>query len=190
MPYVIASAFISSVIRSAILHGCIFPAKVVCSTLRRLIGCPLARRRQRPLVNHLDLSPHFAGVMLSLTNFAGSVGSVLTPVATGLILKDDPTAVVTRKGMRNFAIWKLRIGVRFIQMLYMFASAVVMGFIRGSIGVAVLAMNDATRRDDTYIQIHHWDRRIQGAILSSFFFGYALMLLPAELYFKRIGGKL
>ncbi|KOB64701.1 Sodium-dependent phosphate transporter, partial [Operophtera brumata] len=75
-------------------------------------------------------------------------------------------------------------------MLYMFASAVVMGFIRGSIGVAVLAMNDATRRDDTYIQIHHWDRRIQGAILSSFFFGYALMLLPAELYFKRIGGKL
>lgn len=43
-------------------------------------------------------------------------------------------------------------------MAYMLASAVVLGFVRGSIGVAVLAMNDATRRGDTYIQVSTQNR--------------------------------
>ncbi|XP_026735216.1 putative inorganic phosphate cotransporter [Trichoplusia ni] len=43
------------------------------------------------MVNHLDLSPQFAGVMLSLTNFAGSLGSITTPVVTSIILRNDPS---------------------------------------------------------------------------------------------------
>jgi fucose permease len=42
---------------------------------------------------------------------------------------------------------------------------------------------------DYLFQIHNWDMKIQGTILSSFFFGYALLLIPAELVLKRIGGK-
>uniref|UniRef100_A0A2H1W184 SFRICE_028052 n=1 Tax=Spodoptera frugiperda TaxID=7108 RepID=A0A2H1W184_SPOFR len=42
------------------------------------------------MVNHLDLSPQFAGVLLSLTNFAGGIGSILTPVVTSYILQNDP----------------------------------------------------------------------------------------------------
>lgn len=47
-----------------------------------------------------------------------------------------------------------KIGVRHIQMMYMLASAISMGFIRGSMGVAVLAVIDPTRRDDTYIKVN------------------------------------
>ncbi|KAJ8721775.1 hypothetical protein PYW08_004177 [Mythimna loreyi] len=83
-----------------------------------------------------------------------------------------------------------KIGVRHIQMIYMLASSITMGFIRGSMGVAVLAVTDQTRRDDTYIQIHNWDGKVQGAVLASFFFGYAVMLIPSELYLRNIGGKL
>lgn len=46
-----------------------------------------------------------------------------------------------------------KIGVRHIQMLYMFASAIVIGIIRASMGVAVLAISDPTRRNDTYIKV-------------------------------------
>ncbi|KAJ8731683.1 hypothetical protein PYW07_004847 [Mythimna separata] len=45
------------------------------------------------MVNHLDLSPQFAGVLLSLTNFAGGIGSIITPVITSFILKNDPTDI-------------------------------------------------------------------------------------------------
>ncbi|XP_026735215.1 putative inorganic phosphate cotransporter [Trichoplusia ni] len=96
--------------------------------------------------------------------------------------QDGCYGVITKTGFK--------IGIRHVQMMYMLASSLAVGFIRGSMGVAVLAVNDQTRRNDTYIQIHNWDGKIQGAVLSSFFFGYALMLLPSELYFKKIGGKL
>ncbi|CAG5058469.1 unnamed protein product [Parnassius apollo] len=84
---------------------------------------------------------------------------------------------------------KFKIGVRHVQMLYMFLSTVVMGAMRGCIGIEVLAIVDSTRRNDSYIHIHDWDRRVQGTIISSFFFGYALMLIPAEFYLKRLGDK-
>ncbi|XP_068633482.1 putative inorganic phosphate cotransporter [Battus philenor] len=84
---------------------------------------------------------------------------------------------------------KFKIGVRHVQMLYMFLCAVVMGALRGGVGVQLLAVVDSSRRNDTYIQIQDWDRRVQGTILSSFFFGYALMLLPAEMYLKKLGDK-
>lgn len=40
-----------------------------------------------------------------------------------------------------------------------------------------------------YLQIHNWDTRVQGTILSSFLFGYALMVVPAELHLRRLGDK-
>ncbi|XP_063892062.1 putative inorganic phosphate cotransporter [Helicoverpa armigera] len=96
--------------------------------------------------------------------------------------EDGYQGVITKNGFK--------IGVRHLQMMYMLASSITMGFIRGSMGVAVLAVTDPTRRDDTYIQIHNWDGKIQGAVLSSFFFGYSLMLMPSELLLRKIGGKL
>ncbi|XP_026315266.1 putative inorganic phosphate cotransporter [Hyposmocoma kahamanoa] len=84
---------------------------------------------------------------------------------------------------------KFTIGVRHVQILYMWVCGAVFGAIRGSTGVVVVALTDNNRINDTYIQIHQWDRRIQGTIFSSFFLGYALMLLPAELFLKKLCGK-
>ncbi|XP_075977491.1 putative inorganic phosphate cotransporter [Anticarsia gemmatalis] len=96
--------------------------------------------------------------------------------------EDGHYGVITKNG--------LKIGVRHLQMMYMLASSIAVGIMRGSLGVAVLATNDQSRINDTYIQIHSWDGRIQGAVLSSFFIGYAAMLVPSEVFFKRIGGKM
>lgn len=38
-------------------------------------------------------------------------------------------------------------------------------------------------------QIHNWSQSIQGIILSSYFFGYALFLIPAEVYLAQLGEK-
>ncbi|XP_045772827.1 putative inorganic phosphate cotransporter [Maniola jurtina] len=85
---------------------------------------------------------------------------------------------------------KFKLGVRHLQMLYMFVCSLVLGMLRGSNGIGVLAIADYTRKNDTYVPIHNWDMRIQGTVLSSFLFGYALILVPAELYLKQVVDKL
>nr|XP_034831921.1 putative inorganic phosphate cotransporter [Maniola hyperantus] len=85
---------------------------------------------------------------------------------------------------------KFKLGVRHLQMLYMFVCSLVLGMMRGSNGIGVLAIADYTRKNDTYVPIHNWDMRIQGTVLSSFLFGYALVLVPAELYLKQVVDKL
>ncbi|KAL4708198.1 hypothetical protein ACJJTC_005340 [Scirpophaga incertulas] len=95
--------------------------------------------------------------------------------------QDGCDGVVTKKGFM--------LGIRHLQIVYMMACTAAMAAIRGSIGIAVIAINDQERLNDTYIQIHSWDRRIQGTVLSSFFFGYALVLVPAELIIRNLNGK-
>ncbi|XP_059058441.1 putative inorganic phosphate cotransporter [Achroia grisella] len=87
---------------------------------------------------------------------------------------------------KNF---KFRLGIRHLQLLYMFLMCAAMGALRVSPSVAMLAVTDTSRLNDTYIQIKNWDRKTQGVILYSFFMGYAIMLVPGELFLKRIGGK-
>lgn len=44
-------------------------------------------------VNHIDISPNFAGTMMSLSNFVANMIASLAPIVTGLILTD----VVSRR---------------------------------------------------------------------------------------------
>ncbi|XP_047991934.1 putative inorganic phosphate cotransporter isoform X2 [Leguminivora glycinivorella] len=60
---------------------------------------------------------------------------------------------------------------------------------RSSMGVAILAMTDKSRRNDTSVKIYDWDKETQGLILSSFFWGYIIMQIPGGLLSKRFGGK-
>lgn len=39
-------------------------------------------------------------------------------------------------------------------------------------------------------QIYDWDKKTQGVILSSFFWGYMMMQIPAGVLAKKYGGKL
>ncbi|XP_013134079.1 PREDICTED: putative inorganic phosphate cotransporter [Papilio polytes] len=80
-------------------------------------------------------------------------------------------------------------GVRHLQSVCMCLCMISLFIARGSMAVAVLAMTDHTRSKSTGITIYEWDKNIQGLILSSFFWGYTLMQIPAGLLAKRYGGK-
>lgn len=41
------------------------------------------------MVNHMDLSPNFAGSLMGLTNSIANIMSILGPLAVGLILTDN-----------------------------------------------------------------------------------------------------
>lgn len=41
------------------------------------------------LSNHLDLSPNFAGLLMGITNGLANITSVLGPMVTGFIVKDE-----------------------------------------------------------------------------------------------------
>jgi MFS family permease len=39
------------------------------------------------LVNHLDIGPRYAGVLMGLTNTIGTIPGILAPIITGLIVQ-------------------------------------------------------------------------------------------------------
>lgn len=48
------------------------------------------------MVNHMDLSPNFAGSLMGLTNSLANTMSILGPITVGLILTDDSDTEVSR----------------------------------------------------------------------------------------------
>lgn len=48
------------------------------------------------MVNHMDLSPNFAGNLMGLTNSIANIMSVLGPIAVGLILTDNHDIEVSK----------------------------------------------------------------------------------------------
>lgn len=47
-----------------------------------------------------------------------------------------------------------KLGVRHLQMLYMFVTSICVGILRGCVGVSMVAVNDEDRRNDTYIKVY------------------------------------
>lgn len=41
------------------------------------------------LINHMDLSPNYAGVLMGLTNFVSNIVSIIAPLMVGVIVGDD-----------------------------------------------------------------------------------------------------
>ncbi|KAI8436409.1 hypothetical protein MSG28_010005 [Choristoneura fumiferana] len=81
------------------------------------------------------------------------------------------------------------IGVRHFHMLLIAFCATVIYVMRSSMGVAVLAMTDTSKSNSSTIEIYEWSEEIRGVILSSFFWGYTIMQIPAGILAKRFGGK-
>ncbi|KAJ8865877.1 hypothetical protein PR048_033400 [Dryococelus australis] len=48
-------------------------------------------------VNHLDISPRFAGILMSFTNCLANVAGLLAPVTAGYIIHDRPTQAAWRE---------------------------------------------------------------------------------------------
>jgi MFS family permease len=46
------------------------------------------------MVNHLDIAPNYAGILMGLANTAGTLPGIISPVLTGLILGNDEQSVV------------------------------------------------------------------------------------------------
>ncbi|XP_073955801.1 putative inorganic phosphate cotransporter [Choristoneura fumiferana] len=74
-------------------------------------------------------------------------------------------------------------------MLLIAFCATVIYVMRSSMGVAVLAMTDTSKSNSSTIEIYEWSEEIRGVILSSFFWGYTIMQIPAGILAKRFGGK-
>ncbi|KAL0839185.1 hypothetical protein ABMA28_017153 [Loxostege sticticalis] len=87
------------------------------------------------------------------------------------------------------AIIPYGIGIRHLQMASMTMVVIALMGARASMGIAVLAMSDEKRRNDTGIEIYEWEKKTQSLILSSFFWGYVIMQIPAGILAKNFGGK-
>ncbi|GBP75625.1 Putative inorganic phosphate cotransporter [Eumeta japonica] len=79
-----------------------------------------------------------------------------------------------------------RFKIRYLQTMMMFLCSGVLYVVRSSMGVAILAMT--TPRNNTEIEVYQWSENVRGMVLSSFFWGYTLLQIPAGVLAKRFGG--
>lgn len=92
-------------------------------------------------------------------------------------------------GRLSVSAKKFGFGIRHVQMICMSFCMIALYMARSSLGVAILAMTDVSRKNDTNVEVYNWDKKTQGLILSSFFWGYMTMQIPAGLLAKKYGGK-
>ena len=65
-----------------------YTAMVLLTLIGSLTACTLSGF----LINHLDLSPNFASVLIGLTNGLENITSILAPLSCGWII-DDPVSL-------------------------------------------------------------------------------------------------
>ncbi|XP_049873024.1 putative inorganic phosphate cotransporter [Pectinophora gossypiella] len=75
-------------------------------------------------------------------------------------------------------------GLRHVQTLLLFLAMMLAFAMRANISVAIVAMTDDTK-DDTF----DWSMQTQSVILSSFFWGYIVLQIPAGVLSAKFGGK-
>ncbi|XP_077289176.1 putative inorganic phosphate cotransporter [Arctopsyche grandis] len=83
---------------------------------------------------------------------------------------------------------KYGFGVRHVQVILMFICLSVAYIMRVNMSVAIVAMTDKSSTWEN-IQIFDWDKKTQDVILSSFFWGYMVMQIPAGQLAHRYGAK-
>ncbi|XP_063384126.1 putative inorganic phosphate cotransporter [Cydia fagiglandana] len=77
-------------------------------------------------------------------------------------------------------------GMRHVMVLLLFLSTTVAYATRVSMSMAIVAM---TSSNDYGYPVFEWERSIQDLILSSFFWGYIVLQIPAGMIAGRFGGK-
>ncbi|CAG9562239.1 unnamed protein product [Danaus chrysippus] len=78
-------------------------------------------------------------------------------------------------------------GVRHVVVSLLFLATVVSYATRVSMSVTILAM---TKENNYGYQVFDWNKTIQDTILSSFFWGYIVLQIPAGIFAGRFGGKM
>ncbi|KAJ2948834.1 hypothetical protein O0L34_g5761 [Tuta absoluta] len=79
------------------------------------------------------------------------------------------------------------LGVRHVVIFLLFLSTVVSYATRVSMSVAIVAM---TTENDYGYEVFDWDRSIQDTVLSSFFWGYIVLQIPAGIIAGRFGARI
>ncbi|XP_068633394.1 putative inorganic phosphate cotransporter isoform X2 [Battus philenor] len=76
------------------------------------------------------------------------------------------------------------LGVRHLQAVLLFFAMLLLYSMRVNISMAIVDMTDVTKEDH-----FEWSYSVQSTVLSSFFWGYVLLMLPSGELAKRFGGK-
>ncbi|XP_075220564.1 putative inorganic phosphate cotransporter isoform X2 [Lycorma delicatula] len=87
------------------------------------------------------------------------------------------------------------LGVRHIQLTLLFLCMATIYVSRVNLSMAIVGMTDLLAdnetRDDVYMPpVFHWEEEIKGTILSSFFWGYLVMNVPASIITYKFNNKI
>ncbi|CAG2068798.1 unnamed protein product, partial [Timema podura] len=82
-----------------------------------------------------------------------------------------------------------RFGVRHVQAILLFGCLTVAYTLRVNLSVAIVSMTDRNGSNPNFKE-YEWNTQTRSTILSSFFWGYVVMQVPAGMLGQRFGPKL
>ncbi|KYM76069.1 Putative inorganic phosphate cotransporter, partial [Atta colombica] len=137
-------------------------------------------------INHIDLSPNFAGTMMSVTNCCATVISIIAPLISGVIVSNESSAfqwniVFYVSAAIYFLAW---FGYRHGQVGLMGLGFFCCYAIRVTTSVTLEAMTNAASANPNFEEFH-WEESVKHIILSSFFWGYTITQIPASILTQR-----
>ncbi|CAO1314915.1 unnamed protein product [Diamesa tonsa] len=134
-------------------------------------------------VNHLDVAPQYASILMGISNTFATVPGIVSPLLTGFIVT-TPSEEEWKK------VFYLAAGIYLIGIFVygIFASGKLQPWAviideENKMTLNKLAVDDKNNYFD-------WDTKEQGLVLSSFFYGYILTQVIGGYIASRIGGKL
>uniref|UniRef100_A0A1B0GQA5 Major facilitator superfamily (MFS) profile domain-containing protein n=1 Tax=Phlebotomus papatasi TaxID=29031 RepID=A0A1B0GQA5_PHLPP len=95
----------------------------------------------------------------------------------------------TKTTSENHGLFKFALGVRHYQSGLLFLLLLVGYALRVNMSVGIVAMVDNTSANPDFEE-YDWNEQKQSLILSSFFWGYVLIQLPAGTWARKFGAKI
>ncbi|KAF4517149.1 hypothetical protein B566_EDAN006448 [Ephemera danica] len=159
-------------------------------------------------VNHIDLSPNFAGTMMGITNCVGNIMSILGPLLVGVVVTENIRQLVLIPPAKWIPIncdpnffpssapeqdWWLQ--ARYLVAFACFMANAVSFLMRVNLSVAIVAMTLENEGEGLHNNknhsspIYNWDSRTRGMVLSSFTWGYIVTQLPLGALAEQAGPR-
>ncbi|XP_030762123.1 putative inorganic phosphate cotransporter [Sitophilus oryzae] len=163
-------------------------------------------------LNHMDLSPNYAGLLMGLINALSNIFSIIAPLSAQILITDEKQFFLylllsfTKYTMSKVNVHSLKfveymevgtniqsegkvpiVGVRHVQVLLSsFLVFTAFGF-RIALSVAIVAMTDSTASKNPDIPTYQWNDK--SVILSAFFWGYIIPQIFAGWAANTFGAK-
>ncbi|KAH1015762.1 hypothetical protein HUJ04_007097 [Dendroctonus ponderosae] len=138
-------------------------------------------------VNHVDISPNHAGILMGITNGISNIFGIVAPLLVQFLVSNEDTEYTKEESSIIAQGQKVRFGARHVQFIFIFGCLTLSIAMRASFSIAIVAMTDNKTTQNHDVPTYSWNNT--SVMLSSFFWSYIIFQVFAGYVAKKYGPK-